>query len=81
MIGIFRHHDMRDQPLGRQPAFDQPRRRLHHRFLAGAAGVFRAARDDHLVLPHGSRSYGRAARGWHHRRCKQAMEPTYAAAQ
>jgi hypothetical protein len=52
VVGIFRHHDMGDQPLGRQAAFDQPRRcwRLDHRFLAGAAGVFRAARDDNPVL-------------------------------
>ena len=43
---------MSDQPLGRQAAFDQPRRgpRLHHRFLACAAGVFRPPRHDHLVL-------------------------------
>ncbi len=45
-------YDVGDQPLGRQATFDQPRRRrcLHHRFLAGAAGVFRPAGDDHLVL-------------------------------
>jgi len=52
MIGIFRHDDLGDQPLGRQAAFNQPgrRRRLHDRTLAAAAGVFRPARDDDLVL-------------------------------
>ena len=43
---------MGNQLLGRQAALDQPRRcrRLHHRPLAGAAGVFRPARHDHFVL-------------------------------
>ena len=43
---------MGDQPLGRQPALDQPRRRrgLHHPLLAAAAGIFRPAGDDDLVL-------------------------------
>ena len=52
MVGIFRDRDMGNQPLGRQAALDQPRRRrcLHHRPLAATAGVFRPARDDHLVL-------------------------------
>jgi hypothetical protein len=52
VVGVLRHHDMGDQPLGWQAAFDQPcrRRRLDHAVLAGAAGVFRAARDDHPVL-------------------------------
>ena len=52
MIGIFRHDDIGDQPLGRQAALDQPcrRRRLHHRCLADTAGVFRPTGDDHLVL-------------------------------
>jgi hypothetical protein len=52
VVGIFRDHDMGNQLLGRQAALDQPRwrRRLHHRPLAGAAGVFRPARHDHLIL-------------------------------
>ena len=44
---------MREQRLGRHPAGDRPlrRRRLHHRLLAGPAGVARAA--DHLHPQHG----------------------------
>jgi hypothetical protein len=52
VVGIFRDRDMGNQPLGWQTALDQPRRRrcLDHCPLAAAAGVFRPARDDHLVL-------------------------------
>jgi len=52
MIGVFRDDDLGNQPLGRQPALDQPGRgrRLHNRLLAGAAGVFRAASNDHPIL-------------------------------
>ena len=43
---------MGHHPLGRQTARDQPGRRrgLHHPVLAGAAGVFRPAGDEHPVL-------------------------------
>jgi len=62
VVGVFRHQHVGDQLLGRQAALDQPRRRhgsspwaegprrLDHPLLALAAGVFRPAGDDDLVL-------------------------------
>ncbi len=52
VIGIFGDQHMRDQCLGRYAAFDQPLRRrgLHYLAGAGCAGVFGAARHDHLEL-------------------------------
>jgi hypothetical protein len=43
---------MRDHRLGRDAAFDQPRRRgrLHHSARAGAASKFRTPRHDHPEL-------------------------------
>lgn len=52
MVRIFGDEDVGDRILGRDAAFDEARRRrrLHHHFLAGAAGVFGAAGDDHPEL-------------------------------
>ena len=52
MLGVFGDQHMGDGAFGRQRALDQPsrRRRLGHAFLAPAAGVFRAHRDDHPQL-------------------------------
>ena len=50
--GVFGDQHRGDHRLGRQPALDQPlgRRRLHHRLLAGPAGIFGAVRHDHPEL-------------------------------
>ncbi len=50
VVGIFGDQHMRDQRLGRDAVLDQPLRRrcLADFARAGAAGVFGAARDDHL---------------------------------
>jgi hypothetical protein len=47
-VGILGHQHVREECLGRHPARDRPLwgRCLHHRLLAGSAGVARAA--DHL---------------------------------
>jgi len=52
VIGIFADQHMRDQCLGRNAVLDQPlrRRRLHHLAGASCAGIFGAARHDHLEL-------------------------------
>jgi hypothetical protein len=52
VIGIFGHEHLRDRRLGRQSAFDQPRRRwrLHHHVLARPAGIFGSPHDDHAEL-------------------------------
>lgn len=52
MPGIFGNEDVGHHRLGRQPALDQPfgRRRLNHRLLAGAAGIFGTVRDNHPEL-------------------------------
>ena len=52
VLAILGDDYMGNQSFGRQAALDQPgrRRRLHNRRLTAAAGVFRPARDDHLVL-------------------------------
>ena len=52
MPGVFGDQHRGDHRLGRQPALDQPfgRRRLHHRLLAGPAGVFGTVRHDHPEL-------------------------------
>ena len=52
VIGIFGHQHLGDGRLGRQAALDQPRRRrrLHDTILAGPAGVFGPARDEHPEL-------------------------------
>ena len=52
MPGVFGDQHGGDHRLGRQPALDQPfrRRRLHHRLLAGPAGIFGTMRHDHPVL-------------------------------
>lgn len=53
MVGVFGDDDVGDQPLGRQPTFDQPgrRRRLDDRRRTGAAGIFRPARDESACDP------------------------------
>jgi hypothetical protein len=50
--GIFGDQDVGDHRLGRQSALDQPFgcRRLHHRLLAGPAGIFGTVRHDHPEL-------------------------------
>ena len=52
MPGVFGDQDVGHHRLGRQPALDQPfrRRRLHHRLLAGPAGIFGTVRHDHPEL-------------------------------
>ena len=52
MPGVFGDQHRGDHRLGRQPALDQPfgRRRLNHRLLAGAAGIFGTVRHDHPEL-------------------------------
>ena len=52
VIGVLGDHDVGDHRLGRQAALDQPRRRrrLDHRCLAGAAGVFGPAHHQHPEL-------------------------------
>ena len=52
MVGIFVDQNLGHQPLGRQPALDQPGRcrRLHYRALAAAAGIFGPAGDQDPVL-------------------------------
>ena len=59
MIGVFRHHDIRDHGLGRQAALNQPRRRrglddtgnrIGAGLLARAARVLRSLRHDHAHL-------------------------------
>jgi hypothetical protein len=52
VIGVFRYQHLGDQRLGRQTARDQPGRccGLHHPFLAGTAGIFRPAGDEHPIL-------------------------------
>ena len=52
VVGIFRHQHLGDRRLGRQAAFDQPRRRrrLHHDVFAGPAGVFGSAHHQHPEL-------------------------------
>jgi hypothetical protein len=52
VIGVFGDEDLRDRAVGGQPALDQPRRRggLHDPILTGAAGVLRAADDQHPDL-------------------------------
>ena len=52
VIGVFGDQHLRDRRLGRQSALDQPRRRwrLHHHVLAGPAGVFGPADDQHAEL-------------------------------
>ena len=59
MIGVLRHDDVGDEPLGRQPALDQPRRRrrlddagdlVGAGLLARAAGELRPPRHDHGEL-------------------------------
>jgi hypothetical protein len=49
MIGVLGDQNLGDQRLGRDPAFDNPRRGrgLHDGALAGAATIARAARDQH----------------------------------
>jgi len=53
VVGIFPDDNMGNQPLGRQAAFDQPRRPLHDCPLAGAADVFWPARHDPLGIAPG----------------------------
>ena len=50
MVGIFGHRHMGERALGRQPAFDQPMRRLSlaNAGIAAAAGISGANRDDDL---------------------------------
>ena len=52
VVGIFGDQNLGDRRLGRQAALDQPRGRgsLHDNVLAGAAGVFGPAHDDHAQL-------------------------------
>ena len=52
VIGVFGDQHLGDRRLGRQAALDQPRRRgrLHHHVLAGPAGVFGPAHDQHPEL-------------------------------
>ena len=52
VVGIFGDQDLGDRRLGRQAALDQPRRRrrLHDHVLAGPAGVFGPAHDEHPEL-------------------------------
>ena len=52
MIGIFGHQNLGDGGLGRQAAFDQPRRsrRLHDTVLAGPAGIFGPPGDEDAEL-------------------------------
>jgi hypothetical protein len=52
MVGILGHQHLGDRRLGRQAAFNQPRRRrcLHHHILANPAGVFGSAHDQHAEL-------------------------------
>ena len=52
MIGVLGDQHLRDRRLGRQAALDQPRRRgrLHDNVLAGPAGVFGPAHDQHPEL-------------------------------
>jgi hypothetical protein len=52
MVGITGHQHMRHQRLGRDPAFDQARRRrrLHHRAGTAPAGELRTPRHDHPEL-------------------------------
>ena len=52
MIGIFGDQDLGDSGLGRQSAFDQPRRRggLHHHVLTSPAAVFGTANYQHAEL-------------------------------
>jgi hypothetical protein len=52
VVGVFGDQHMGDRRLGRQAALDQSRRRsgLHDDVLAGAAGVFGSADDEHPEL-------------------------------
>jgi hypothetical protein len=52
MPGVFADQDVGHHRLSRQPALDQPLRcrRLDHRLLAGAAGVFGTMRHHHAEL-------------------------------
>ena len=52
MIGVFGDQHVSDRRLGRQAALDQSRRRgrLDDHVLAGAAGVFGPAHDQHAEL-------------------------------
>ena len=52
VIGVLGDQHLRDRRLGRQSALDQPRRRgrLHHHVLAGPAGIFGPAHDQHAEL-------------------------------
>ena len=52
MVGIACHQHMGDHRLGRNAAFDQPRRRrcLYHGACAGPAGKFRTLGHDHPKL-------------------------------
>ena len=49
VVGIFGDENLCDGRLGRQAAFDEPRRSgsLHDNVLAGAAGVSGTPHDDH----------------------------------
>ena len=52
MVGILGHQHLGDRCFGRQATFDQPRRCrcLHHHVLAGPAGIFGTAHDQHPEL-------------------------------
>ena len=52
MPSVFGNQHIGHHRLGRQPALDQPfgRSRLHHRLLAGSAGIFGTMRHHHPEL-------------------------------
>jgi len=52
VVGVFGHEDVRHGRVGRQPSFDQARRRslLHHDLFAGPAAVLGPADDQHPEL-------------------------------
>ena len=52
VIGVFGDQHLGNRRLGRQAAFNQPRRRwrLHHDLFAGPAGIFGPAHHEHAQL-------------------------------